>query len=403
VDTNPPTAARSTGRIRGLLLPFPIITAVFYTVVGAMPVYLVSAYAVRLQRDLGFGTAELGYAVSACFVAAALGSMFLGPAVDRLGTSIGLRTASLGSAVATLALALVASNWFMVAGALALAGLSHIVAQLTCNSLLAREVASGSQGRGFAGKQAAIPFAALLAGLLVWLLGANIGWRATFLGFAVVCLAAAALTPSSPSAPRPPSRQKRRIGKAAAPLTALAVAGGFAAVASNSLTVLVVDAFATAGFAEAAAARVLFFGSAAAIAARTVVGWDIDRRSARGFRELTLMMAIGSAGFLLLAVAGESRLLLFAGVLLAFAAGWGWPAVIYFTAARNSGISPATATAFTLSGVYVGTVVGPPLFGVIAEHAGYSTAWVTGAATLAVGSVMTLVSRRLAGRALPLP
>jgi predicted MFS family arabinose efflux permease len=403
VDAFPPSVAKLSARARGLLLPFPIATAVFYTVIGIMPMYLVSAYALRLQRDLGFGTAELGYTVSACFVAAGVGSMTLGPLIDRVGTAVGLRTASIGSAVAVLAVALVASNWLMVAAALAISGLSHTIGQLTCNSLLTREVASGSQGKGFAGKQAAIPFAALLAGLLVWLLGASISWRATFISFAVVCLAAAALTPSSLHVPKPIERQRRRLGHAAAPLTALAMAGAFAALASNSLAVLAVDAFATAGFSEAAAARVLFFGSAAAIAARTAVGWDIDRRRASGFRELTLMMAFGSTGFLLLAIAGGSRPILFGGALLAFAAGWGWPAVIYFTAATNSGIPPATATAFALSGVYVGTVIGPPVFGLIAEHTGYPTAWAFGAAALAVGSVMTQVSRSLTARAVPQP
>jgi MFS family permease len=399
VPLSPPAEepfAGHPGRLGRLLIPYPRATAAFYTVVCSLLVALVGTHAVRLQKDLGFGTAELGYMIGTYFVAAALGSMTLGPLVDRFGTRIGFRLASVGTAFAAISIVALARNWVVAALVLAIAGISNTVAQLTGNRLVARRVASGSQGSGFAAKQAAIPLSTFLAASAAWLIGADKPWRLTFIAFAVIALAAAALSPGFPSPLRATVERARERTRAATSLMALAVAGGMGAVAANTLSLLVVDAFSRTGFSEAAAAQVATAGSAAAIFARLGVGQYVDRHRTPGYLELTVMMAIGAVGFLLLSVAGEARPVLFCGVLLGFAAGWGWPAVIYFTAAHNSPLLPASATAFVLSGVYTGTVVGPIALGSIAAHLGYPVAWSVGGASLLVAASMVQLSRHLA-------
>jgi hypothetical protein len=62
---------------------------------------------------------------------------------------------------------------------------------------------------------------------------------------------------------------------------------------------------------------------------------------------------------------------------------------------RNFSIPPATATAFVLSGAFLGTIIGPPVMAVTAERAGYSTAWAVGAIALGTATLLVLVSRRL--------
>ena len=379
-----------------LLAPFPRATSIIYAVMGSLPVYLVGAHSERLQEELGFGTAGLAYATTGYFVASGLSAVALGPALDRRRGAGSFRLASALSAAAALAVAWLANGWQALAACLAVSGVANTVAQLACNRLLAKRLASGRQALGFAAKQAAIPLSSLLAGMAASLAGPDLPYRVTFTAFAGFALVAVALAPAFPggapgSAPVPAgSGGMRRV------LVALAVAGGLGAVASNALAVLVVDAFADGGFSEAAATAVMTLGSAASIAARLGVGWEIDRRGGNGFGELTVLTAAGAAGLLLLALGGSNRPVLFTGVLLAFAAGWGWPAVIYFTAARHGGDSPATATAFVLAGVFAGTVVGPALIGVQAEHLGYRTAWLTGSAALCLACLTVVAARRLA-------
>lgn len=61
-------------RIRQVLEQRPIAGAVAYTVVGVLPLYLTSAQGPRLQSELGFGKAELGYVVAAFFLVASVAS-----------------------------------------------------------------------------------------------------------------------------------------------------------------------------------------------------------------------------------------------------------------------------------------------------------------------------------------
>ena len=52
--------------MRAYLESRPTVTAVTFTVVGVLPLYLTSAQSVRLQQELHFGKAESGLMV-ACF------------------------------------------------------------------------------------------------------------------------------------------------------------------------------------------------------------------------------------------------------------------------------------------------------------------------------------------------
>ncbi len=56
--------------------------AVAYAVLGVLPLFLVSAQSVQLQRDLDFDRAGLGLAVSLCFAASALAANPAGRLVD---------------------------------------------------------------------------------------------------------------------------------------------------------------------------------------------------------------------------------------------------------------------------------------------------------------------------------
>lgn len=389
-----PRVERPRG-LRGLLAPYPITTAVLFTITGAFPLFLTGAYAVRLQDDLHFGSAELGYAVSAYFILGTIGANRLGPWIDRFGASLGLRLAAFHSVVSGLIIALVATSWQWLAVGLAVAGFGNAFSNLASNRLVAARAGESRQGIGFAAKQAGIPLASLTAGFLVSFLSVDVPWERTYAVFAGVAVVLVIVAPGLQDGVRRTPQKERGVGDAFAQLFVLAAAGGFGGATGNALAVFVVDSFESAGFSEASAARILGFGSGAAVVARILVGRVIDRRRSSGYPELFTLMAVGAVGFGVLALANGNRAVMLIGVIAAFSAAWGWPAVIYYTAVQNTSGPPATTTGFVLTGVFTGTIFGPPILGLIADNASFEWAWGTAAVMIGVGATLVLGSRAI--------
>jgi hypothetical protein len=93
-------------------------------------------------------------------------------------------------------------------------------------------------------------------------------------------------------------------------------------------------------------------------------------------------------------LATGSPALVVPGVLLAFAAGWGWPGLFNFAVVRSNPGAPAAATGVTQTGASGGAAVGPVLFGVVVEAAGYGTAWLVSGALALAALVAILAGRR---------
>jgi MFS family permease len=374
--------------------------AVGFTVLCSLPLFLTSAFAVELQRDLGFGRAQLGWCVSAYFLASSAASAVVGGYLERMGPGGGMRASAAATSAVLLAIATVAGSWVHLALLLALAGAANAVAQVGSNLLLAEGVPPGRRGLAFGLKQAAVPLGSLLAGLALPAVALTVGWRWGFAGIAAIA-GAAALRPVR----APAGSAERRTGRRprGAVLLLLAVAGAFGGGVGNSLVNFTVDGAVTSGMAQAAAGLLLSLGAGTAITVRVGVGHLADRRDAPGFRELASLMLTGAAGLGVLAVAGGSAPLIVAGTLVGFAGAWGWQGLIYYVVVRRHPEAPAAATGLVQAGVYLGTIAGPPLVGHLATVASYQAAWALGACVSAASGVLVLVARRLAARRAPSP
>ena len=381
--------------LRRPLLQFPIFTSLLYAIVGSFPLFLAGAYAVRLQEDLGATKSQFGLAAAAYFATATVGSLQLGRLVDRYGSRFGGILTSVGGFIASAFIGLAAQTWWMLAIGLGITGFSNTAGQLAGNRILASSVRTGRQGIGFGAKQAAVPTGSLIAGAAVAILGTGVSWRITFVVYGFVALALAVVAPEFGAASEAERTAQKGVGADRPSLVALALAGTLIGSTGNALAVLVVDSFETAGFSASAAASTLAFGGASAVIGRVLIGWLVDRRDSDGFLELTVIVVIGVIGFSALAVAGENVVLLFLGVALGFAAGWGWPAIIYLVTVRNSTAPPGTSTGLVVMGVFGGAIVGPPLFAFIAEQVSYQASWATAAVLTALGAVGIRISRRL--------
>lgn len=348
------------------------VSAVSVALAGTLPVFMTGALAVQIGRDIDLGATRLGLASGAFFGAAAMASALMGRLAERVGPGRAMRSAAIASAVLQAGLALVPGyTWLLVA--LLVAGPANSLAQVGANLLLAKGIDPARQGWALAIKQAGMPGATLLGGLAVPAIAVTVGWRWAFAAGAIGAVAAAFAVPvgAVPAGGRRPAG--RRVDVPMGPLVFLAVAVGFASAANGTLATFVVTAGVEAGLGESAAGIVLTLGSAAGITMRLVVGARADRRGGRHLPVVSVLLAGGALGYLLLAPGLVPTHL--AGALIAFGSGWAWPGLFNLAVVRLNPTAPAAATGITQTGVYVGALAGPILFGLVVDSAGYGLAW----------------------------
>lgn len=367
------------------------VAAVSVALVGTLPVFLTGALAVQIGRDVTFGAARLGLASGAFFGAAAVGSALMGRLAERIGPGRAMRGAAVCSALLQASLAATPGYGALLAS-LTLAGLANSLAQVSANLLLARGIAPSRQGWALALKQAGVPGGTLLGGLAVPAIAVTVGWRWAYVVGALGALAAAAAVPVSAVAPAGPRRGGREGDVPLRPLVLLAVAVGFAAASNGTLATFVVSAGVDAGLGESAAGLVLTLGSATGISMRLLAGVRADRRGGRHLPVVSVLLLGGALGYLLLAPGAVVTHLL--GALVAFGSGWAWPGLFNLAVVRLNPSAPAAATGITQTGVYVGALSGPVIFGLVVDSAGYGLAWTLAALSSAGAAAGVVVGRR---------
>jgi len=356
-----------------------------------LPGFLTGGLAVQIRGELGFGEGALGFAVAVFFGTSALASVVSGRVVERVGSSLGMRLAATVSAASLLAVSLLANSWWWLVACLVIGGLGNSISHPATHLLLAREVPQGRQGLAFGVKQAAIPAATLLAGLAVPFVATTIGWRWAFVGGAVLTLCVALLVPKGREACISRVKEARAGDISLAPLVVLALGIGLGSAAANPLGAFAVESAVAAGVEVGAAGLLLALGSAVGIGVRVLFGHLADRLSSGRLRLVAGMLGVGTVGFVLLA-SGVVPLLAI-GVVLAFAAGWGWPGLFNFAIVKSNPRAPAAATGITQTGASSGAAAGPLVFGLLVEETSYSTAWLCSGTVALVAAAAILLGR----------
>jgi len=402
-----------------------VALAVSAASLSVLPVFMTGALSVQLGRALHLSSTGLGVMVAVFFGSSELSTLSLGTVAERIG---GIRMMLAMAVVSTAALALIgaeARSVTTLAAFLALAGLANGGMQPAANLFLTERVGNRRQGLAFGIKQAGIPIATLLSGVAVPALALTVGWEAGYgagaaLGLVLLValvrdrrrvppgarLASSPIGERSggPSAtlepPDPPARQ-RLEGR---PLVVLACAMALAVSASNALGSFVVPSAVAAGVSPGLAGVVSALGSFAGLSTRVALGWraDRDRDHPQPYRPplrlVATMLAVGVLGYLALASGNIAALV--PGVIVAYAAGWGWNGLFNLAVVRSHPHSPARATGLTQMGTYVGGATGPLLFGVLVDHGGYALAWGIAAVLALAGSMAMLTGRHLLTRRL---
>jgi MFS family permease len=385
------------------------LAAVAVAVVAAiLPVFLLASLSVEIRNDLGYGEATAGLVLAAFFGASALVSARLGRWVDRIGPRRALTVALLGSSAVQAAIA-VGARSVVVLGVLAgCGGIANATAQLGANVFIARDLPVHRQGIGFAVKQSAMPGASLLAGLSLPVLALTVGWRWVFAaGAGAALLALAGIRGAVPADDGPPApfyaASTRAVDEVlvrpppvAPPVGALgllAVAAALSTGAAVTLGGFYVESAVDAGVATGVAGIAFAVGSVCSIVVRLVVGAAADRRPGNLLGVVAVMLALGACMSLLFTV--RVPWVQLAGVPLAFGAGWAWPGLFNLSVVRAAPGAPGRATGITQTGTYVGGAVGPIVFGLVAQEAGFATGWALAAVLGLCAAVAVLGARRL--------
>lgn len=361
------------------------------TIVANLPVFLIGALAVQIQNDLDFGDGALGLAIGGYYAAGAMVAARTGPLVSRLGARRSLQTAA-GISAATLALASVAArSYAALLLMLVVGGVANSLSQPASNVYLARIVPHHRLGLALGVQKSAIPAAALLGGLAVPV-GLALSWRGVFVLAALLGAMVARLLP--PEVDASGVSRAAPVGRPEVPtrlLVALALAVGLGSSASNALAAFTVRGGVEVALDERVAALLLIVGSIGGIAVRMLAGARADRRPGHALSSMAALFAAAAVCLALMAV--QQRWLFAAVTPLAYITGFAWPGLFHLAIVRSNPTAPGTATGIAMTGGLAGSVVGPLLFGAIAQTWSFSAAWASGSVLMTCATVMILMVR----------
>jgi predicted MFS family arabinose efflux permease len=364
------------------------------TTVGAVPLFLLSAQSVLIGKDLDFGEARFGLAVSCFFGSAAVTALMGALVVDRLGrrrSSVlaGLLAAAGGAGMAGL----VQSYGSLLVGMVVL-GVANASLQLSSNLALATAVPAHRRGLGFGVKQSAVPLAILLGGLAVPTVGALAGWRWTSGITAAMGVMVAVVGWFSHEAVPAVERHREVVSRPpAGALAVTAIAMALASTAVNAMATFLPGWAFTVGLTPSQAGLLVAAGGALCIVSRVTSGVLADRRAGRNLPVVARQLVAGAVALVVVSLGTVPTLI--AGSVLAFAVGWAWPGLLLFAVVRVGRDTPGAAAGALQAGAFVGGALGPALFGLLVSGYGYPTAWWAAAGVLTVAAAVLVGARRM--------
>lgn len=372
-----------------------VVAAVGVTTLSALPVFMLGALQSFIRSDTGIGSAQIGLVIGTSFAVATVTSWPAGTLVSRVQERVAMLAASALTVIALLIIAVAPTSLTSLLVAAVLAGLGTAVAQPPANAAIAQHVDLSRRGLVFGVKQSSIPAGTMLAGLAVPVFAEGPGWRWAF-------VAACALAPTAFLAPM------QRFGRPKVPrgwfggiahtarrqMVLLAMAGALGSASANAMGAFLVDWTVVSGGTAVEGARLATIGSLCGIAARVLVGALGDRLRSRVFTIVLVQLAAGTVGFLLIAT-GSFGVATTAGVILAFAGGWGWTGLLAYIVTSLAPENPAAATGISQFGVLAGGAIGPVLLGLAFASDRPTLGWLACVAGGAGATVLVLAAQRI--------
>jgi MFS family permease len=361
---------------------------------AVLPVFLLGGLANQVRAELEFGEGALGGAVAIFWAIGALGSSSFGRLAERTGAGRGLRVALLLDAGGLASVAVLARSWVTLALSMALCGVANAAIQPASALYLAHTVPLARRGRAFGFTLAAVPLATLIAGLAIPTIAVTVGWRWVFVGASIAALAVCWRVPVRPQSSHAQTSMGTR--PPLKPLVVLALGAGLAAAATGSLASFLVSGATTRGLSETQAGWVFVAGSVVSLATRLALGFVADRPGRGRIQLAAAMLVVGAVSIAWLGIGSGLSFAL--GAVVAFALAWGWPGLLGVALVELSPSAPAHATGVTMTGTYLGGVVGPPVFGYLVEFVSFRAGWLLASVWAASAGGVLFAGHRLATR-----
>jgi MFS family permease len=371
-----------------------LIYAISTTTVATLPVFLTGALGVEISRALALAPSRLGVLIGAFFASATISSITSGKVSESRGGTFIMRLGMSFAGLANLTIFLFGHSFIQMLIELVFAGITNGAIQPAVNVFVANAVPRSRQGFAFGIKQAAIPVSTLLSGLAVPFVALTLGWQYAYLGTSVLALALIIALPKSKDAKIIPKTDEV-VGRrySVGPLVVLAAAMALGAGAANALGAFLVEDAVRVGWRPADAGFLVVLGSLAGMISRVVNGHLADKRSGRHFIVTAQMVLLGSLGYLMFAL--HISFLILPATVISYGLGWGWNGLFNYAVVKTHPHSAGRATGTTQSGAYIGSVLGPILFGFVAQHYSFNLAWYLAASSAVVSAATMVLGRHL--------
>lgn len=371
--------------------------------------FLTGALGSEIELHLHLSSVQLGILVADYFLFAAASSFgfkFLTDTRPPLKVmSYGLCTTSVG----TLLIAIDARHFYLFLIWLAICGVAAGIIQPATNAFLSQEINQSKQGIAFGIKQSGTPASTLLGGLALPLIALTIGWEFAYaLAFIlsllclILILIKVVMGKSQSVIPISKSEMTLRVGQKfktqMSGLTLVTVGIGLGSGTANTYGAFFVSSNIKAGFNPKFIGYLFAFSSVMNLITRVILGNKADRKHLNKYpmvlNWVAVMFLVGSIGYLLQMF--HNIALITFGSLTAAILGWGWPGLTNLAVVRRFPEFAHRATGISQSGVFLGAMAGPMVFGILDSNVSTKLAWAVncGLALLA-GLTIFLGNKRL--------
>jgi predicted MFS family arabinose efflux permease len=392
VGPAPAAAGQSTSATSGFPRASALASAAVLAVCVGFP--LAVSYAAPELRDvLSVSRGRLGLAVGLFYGVTGVASVAAGVATDRWGA----RAATAGSMLLVFLGLLVSAlhtSFLALVGTSIVAGVGYALGNAGTSTALADVVTPAQRDLAFTIRTAGVPVMLIACSASVPALAHLLGWRAVLVGLMVITAAAGLVALRVGGAVSPTRRRevvRPPVGRLPSgfwwfPMASLLFLTGSNAVMTWPVLYLVEGLHLSAGVAGALVAVCLLVGTVVLLA---VGRWGGSWLSRLGTSVLVLGTGLCAAGVVVLLLAPELGLV-FTVVGLAAAVSGNLLVVTLVQSAvvRVASTAVGRATGVLLTGYYLGALVGPAVFGGLADTAGgYRLAWAGSLAALVLSGL----------------
>jgi MFS family permease len=360
-----------------------LVATIAVQALAAMAMMSLPAIAPAVAQDFGISTAYVGAYVACVYLAAMFSSVMGGISVKRWGairlSQIGLLCSGLG-----LLLTVIPHPVSVVFGAIFI-GIGYGPITPASSHILIKSTPPQQLSLVFSIKQTGVPLGGMMAGAMVPPIESVANWQVALLSVGVACVLCALLVDplrAGLDGDRDPTARASLRGSLVSPvlmvwrhpplrtLSFVSLLFVFAQLACTAY--IVTFLYEDLGWGLIAAGFALTIAQAAGVGGRVLWGFIADRwlGARRMLMVIAILLALASIGAALLTEHSSSAFLLVVFAMLG-ATAIGWNGVYLAEVARRAPKGQAgMATGGTLGFTYMGVVIGPSMFGLLAEGVG---------------------------------